>query len=457
LLVEIDRTSELPLHEQLEHSLRELIRGGRLTAGVALPSTRGLSAELGVSRGVVTETYRQLAAEGYLEMRQGATVRVSRALRTAEPRTPPPSLEQSFSYHFDPSTPDLQGFPRERWLRSLRAAWQKAPLAAVGYGDPRGVPELRFALADYLARVRGAHADAETMLICTGFRQGFSMVCRMLREQDVREIAVEDPGWHTHRLIAERAGLKALPISVDEEGLCVGDLDASGASVVVVTPAHQFPTGRVLSSARRSALIEWAQEGERAIVEDDYDSELRYDRVALGALQGLAPERVLHIGSASKRLAPGMRLGWMLAPSWLAWPLISTKAIEDAGSEVAGQLALCDFIERGELDRHMRRMRSRYRLRRETLLGALARHLPEAKAGDGSAGLYELVTLPQDVGESAFVRAAAQRGVGVEGLSQHRFAYSDQSAVIFGYGNLPEPAIEHGVRLLGEALRASRR
>jgi GntR family transcriptional regulator/MocR family aminotransferase len=366
--------------------------------------------------------------------------------------TQPRSLLPSFAYDFHPGLPDLAGFPRERWLRSLRTAWQTAPLAAVGYSDPRGVPQLRTALADYLTRVRGVDADVETMLVCTGFMQGFSMLCRWLREQDVGAIAVEDPGWHTHRLIAEHSGLRTIPIPVDEEGLRVADLAASDASVVVVTPAHQFPTGRVLSSERRAALIEWAQEGERLIVEDDYDSELRHDRAALGALQGLAPERVLHIGSASKRLVPGMRLGWMLTPSWLGWPLISTKAIEDGGSEVIGQLALCDFIERGELDRHIRRMRARYRQRRETLLDALARRLPQARAGDGAAGLYELVTLPETVSEPALLSNAARRGVGIEGLSQHRFADGGPPGVILGYGNLAEPALDHGVQLIADTL-----
>jgi GntR family transcriptional regulator/MocR family aminotransferase len=442
----------LPLHEQLERVLRAQIRRGRLPAGMGLPSTRRLALELKVSRGVVTEAYRQLAAEGYLEMRQGAPVRVGRAVRGVTSPTPPRSLLPSFAYDFHPGLPDLAGFPRERWLRSLRAAWQTAPLAAVGYSDPRGVPQLRTALADYLTRVRGVDADVETMLVCTGFMQGFSMLCRWLREQDVGEIAVEDPGWHTHRLIAEHSGLRTIPIPVDRQGLRVADLAASDVSVVVVTPAHQFPTGCVLSSERRAALIEWAQESERLIVEDDYDSELRHDRAALGALQGLAPERVLHIGSASKRLVPGMRLGWMLIPSWLGWPLISTKAIEDGGSEVIGQLALCDFIERGELDRHIRRMRARYRQRRETLLDALARRLPEARAGDGAAGLYELVTLPETISEPALLSNAARRGVGIEGISQHRFAHGGPPGVILGYGNLAEPALDHGVQLIADTL-----
>jgi GntR family transcriptional regulator/MocR family aminotransferase len=452
LLVEIDRSGELALHEQLERVLRERIRSGTLSSDTQLPSTRALAAELGVSRGVVTEAYGQLAAEGYLTISQGAPVRVARAVRTASPRAPARSLLESFPYHFHPGLPDLAGFPREAWLRSLRTALRESPLAATGYGDPRGVPELREALAGYLGRVRGVEADPEHMLVCTGFMQAFTLVCRALRARGVERIALEDPGWHIHRLIVENAGMEVVPVPLDEQGLRVDDLTRTDAAAVLVTPAHQFPTGVVMGPERRAALIEWAEE-ERLIIEDDYDAEYRYDRVAVGALQGLAPEHVAYIGSASKRLAPGMRLGWMLTPSWLAWELTSAKAIEDGGSEAIGQLALCDFIARGELDRHVRRMRLRYQHRREALLGALARWVPQGVVtSPGAAGLFELVVLPEEIDEPRLLRAAAARGVGMEGLAWHRFRPGGPPGVLLGYGNLSEPAIEHGVRLIGQAL-----
>jgi GntR family transcriptional regulator / MocR family aminotransferase len=452
LLLSIERNDELPLHEQVETAIREGIRAGRLAAGSTLPSSRSLATELGISRGVVTEAYGQLAAEGYLVTRQGAPVRVAKAVRPATPRLPARSLLPSFAFHFHPGLPDLAGFPRDRWLQSLRVAWRRAPIDAVGYPDPRGVPGLRQALADYLGRVRGVVADPEQTVICTGFSQAFSLLCRWLAERGTERIALEDPGWHSHRLIAEQAGLGVVPIAVDADGLRVDALEASGASAVVLTPAHQFPTGSVLSSERRTALIEWAEREERLIVEDDFDAEYRYDRAGVGALQGLAPEHVAYIGSASKRLAPGMRLGWALLPSWLAWELIPMKAIEDAGSEVVGQLALQDFIERGELDRHIRRTRLLYQRRREVLLRALRRRLPEAIAGEGAAGLYESVALPDGVDEAAFVAAAAARGVGVEGLALHSFTPDSAPGLVLGFGCLSEPEIERGVRLLGEAL-----
>jgi GntR family transcriptional regulator / MocR family aminotransferase len=455
MLLEIERGSDLPLHEQVERSIRDDIQAGRLAAGVRLPSSRSLARELGVSRGVVTEAYSQLAAEGYLLTRQGAPVRVARTVRTAPGRPAARSMLPSFPYHFHPGLPDLAGFPRDRWLRSLRVAWRQAPIDAVGYPDPRGVPALREAIADYLGRVRGAAAEPEQMLICTGFTQAFSLLCRWLQGRGVERVALEDPGWHPHRLIVEQAGLEIAPVPVDAGGLRVDALEATGASAVVVTPAHQFPTGAVLSSERRAALIEWAEREERLIVEDDFDAEYSYDRAGVGALQGLAPDRVAYVGSASKRLTPGMRLAWALLPSWLAWPLVQAKAIEDGGSEAIGQLALLDFIRRGELDRHIRRTRLRYQRRREALLGALARHLPEVGVSAAGAGLYELVELPEGFDEASVVAGAARVGVGLDGLSLHRFDPQGPPGLVLGFGCLAEPAIEHGIRLLAKEVRAT--
>ncbi len=449
LLVELDRRADRPLYEQLERTLRDAIRDGRLPAGARLPSSRGLAAELGISRGVVTSAYDQLAAEGYLETRQGASVRVARAVRAQPPRRPTPSLLERFAYDFSPGLPDLAGFPRDRWLRSLRSAWRESALDAVGYGDPRGVPELREALADYLRRVRGTVADPEHVLVCTGFRQGLSLTCRWLRANGIEHVALEDPGWHAHRLIVEEAGMAVTPIPVDAEGIDVEELARTGAEAVVVTPAHQFPTGAVLSARRRAALIEWAERGDRLVIEDDYDAELCHHRVS--ALQGLAPDRVLYIGSASKRLTPGMRLGWMLPPSWLSWALISAKAIEDAGSEIAGQLALAHFIAGGELERHLRRMRLRYSRRRETLLAALARSLPDWRPTTASGGLHLLVALPRHVDEPTLLATAARHGVGIEGLSLHSYTGECAPGLVLGHAYMAEPAIDRGVALLREA------
>jgi GntR family transcriptional regulator/MocR family aminotransferase len=439
----------MPLHEQLERTLRGAVRDGRLPAGTRLPSSRALAGELGISRGVVTAAYDQLVAEGYLETRQGAPVRVARGVRAHPTRPPAPSLVSKFAYDFSPGLPDLAGFPRDRWLRAMRSAWRETQLDAVGYGDPRGVPELRAALADYLGRVQGAAADPEHLLICTGFRQGLSLTCRWLRANGIEHVALEDPGWHAQRLIVEEAGLTVVPVPVDAEGVDVAALDSGPADAVIVTPAHQFPTGVVLSAARRAALIDWAERGDRLIIEDDYDAELCRERV--GAVQGLAPDRVLYIGSASKRMIPGMRLGWMLLPSWLSWPLISAKAIEDAGSEIASQLALADFIARGELERHLRRMRIRYGQRRAALLSALGRELPDWRPSPAGGGLHVTVQLPGQTDEPALLAGAARHGIGLEGLSLHSYTGDRAPGLVLGHAYMAEAAIERGVQLLSTA------
>jgi GntR family transcriptional regulator / MocR family aminotransferase len=449
LLVELDRHAEEPLYEQLEHWLRTAIRDGRLAAGARLPSSRGLGAELGVSRGVVTSVYEQLAAEGYLDTRQGAPVRVAQTVRAQPPRPPAPPLVPKFAYDFNPGLPDLAGFPRDRWLRSVRVAWRETPLDAVGYGDPRGASELRETLADYLGRVRGAAADPEHLIVCTGFRQGLALTCRWLLASGIDRVALEDPGWHAQRLVVEAAGLQVMPVPVDQYGIDVVALERSGADAVIVTPAHQFPTGAVLAAPRRAGLIEWAERGDRLIIEDDYDAELCQERV--GSLQGLAPDRVLYVGSASKRLTPGMRLGWMLPPSWLSWALISAKAIEDAGSEVAGQLALADFIGRGEFERHLRRMRLHYRQRRAKLLATLADELPSWRPTATVDGLYLTAVLPDGLDEPALLAAAARRGVGIEGLSLHSYTGDCPPGVVLGHGHMAEASIERGIELLAAA------
>ncbi len=449
LLVTLNRSDEVPLHAQLERALRDDMRAGRLRAGAPLPSSRSLAVELGISRGVVTTAYEQLVAEGYLESRQGAPVRVAGGVRAQSAPPPAPPLLARLAYDFSPGLPDVAGFPRDRWLRSVRFAWHDAPLDAIGYGDPRGAPELREALADYLGRVRGVVADAEQLVVCTGFRQGLALTCRWLRGQGIERIALEDPGWHPQRLIAEEAGLEVTPIPVDGDGIDVAALARSDADAVVVTAAHQFPTGAVMSPPRRAALIDWAERGDRLIIEDDYDSELCRERV--GALQGLAPDRVLYIGSASKRLAPGMRLGWMTPPSWLSWSLISAKAIEDAGSETSGQLALADFIARGELERHLRRMRRRYAQRHSTLVTALTRELPQWRPRRFAGGLHGLLELPAGTDEAGLLTAAARHGVAIEGLSLHSYTGECGPGLVLGHARMADAALDRGVALLRHA------
>jgi GntR family transcriptional regulator/MocR family aminotransferase len=439
LLLELERGAAT-LHEQLERGLREQVRSGRLAPGTRLPSSRALAAQLGISRGVVLEAYAQLTAEGYLTSSQGAPTRVAPvpALERERPPVAATTLGARARYDFDPGTPDLISFPRAEWLRSLRTAARDARFDTFGYGDPRGMPGLRNTLMDYLARVRGAAPEPEHTIVCGGFAQGFAVVCQALRMRGVAQIAVEEPGWTQHQLIAEAAGLEPVPVSVDEQGLVVDELIESGCEVVVVTPAHQFPSGVVLSPERRTALLEWAEDEDTLIIEDDYDSELRYDRDAVGALQGVAPERIVQIGSTSKRLAPALRLGWVLAPSWLSGALTYTKALADGGTPALSQLALAEFIGRGDLERHLRRMRLRYRARRAALMNALARELPSARAGGIPAGLFVPVHLP----------GVDERTLAAAGVAAPLFA---PGWLALGFANLSERAIADGLRALAAA------
>jgi GntR family transcriptional regulator/MocR family aminotransferase len=405
-----------------------------------------------VSRGVVIEAYAQLSAEGYLAATQGAPTKVAATASTERPPVPATSLEPQFDYDFRPGVPDLIQFPRAGWLRSLRTATRAARFDELGPGDPRGLPSLRNELMSYLGRVRGTAAEPEHTVICSGFTQGLAILCRVLRDRGVERIAVEDPGFARHRLIAERARLEPVPVPVDAYGIDVQKLGATRCEAVIVTPAHQFPTGVVLASERRAALLEWAEDDDALVVEDDYDSELRLDRVPVGALQGLAPERVCHIGSISQRLAPGLGLGWILSPSWLTGALTFEKALADGGAPALEQLAFADFLARGELDRHLRRMRLTYRVRREALLNGLARLLPLARACGVAAGLFVLVMLPPGFDEDTVLSRAASHGVGVEGLRTHRRNPEGDAGLVLGYGNANERAIADGVRLLTDAI-----
>jgi GntR family transcriptional regulator / MocR family aminotransferase len=458
LLLPLDRDAPEPLHRQLERELREAVRTGRLAAGSVLPSTRGLAAQLGVSRGIVVEAYEQLSAEGYLATRPGGLTTVARGGRTAAPRSLPAEL-QHFEYDFRPGRPDLDLFPREMWLRSIRRALEVMPSSRLGYLDGRGMPELRHALADYLNRVRGTAADAEDIVICAGFAQGLKLVGGVLRDAGARRIGIEDPTQPETREDLRALGLRVVELPVDELGLRVDALDAARLDAVVVTAAHQYPTGGVLPPDRRAALLAWAERRRAVIVEDDYDAEYRYDREPVGALQGLAPDRVVYAGSASKILAPGLRLGWFLVPSSFADAVAAAKRAADLGSPAIDQLAFADFLARGELDRHLRRLRPIYRARRDRLLDALARHLPELRPVGASAGLHVLAWLPDGLDEAAVVDAAATAGIRLQGVGPRRGA-SDRGrpgGLTFGYGVIAEGAIEPAVIRLAEVFERVRR
>jgi GntR family transcriptional regulator/MocR family aminotransferase len=446
----LDRASAEPLHRQLERGLREAVRDGRLAATSPLPSSRVLAGQLGLSRGIVVEAYEQLVAEGYLASRPGGATRVARAAAAAAPPrslpTPP-----TFDHDFRPGRPDVTEFPRAAWLRSLRRVLADAPSDRLSYLGGRGVPELAVALGTYLNRVRGTAADPADIVACTGFAQGLSLTVRALRERGARLVAVEDPSDPEYRATIRDGGLDWVGIPVDRAGLVVEQLAATRADAVIVTAAHQYPTGGVLPPERRAALVAWATRRGGTIIEDDYDAEFRYDREPIGAIQGLAPDRVVYAGSASKVLAPGLRLGWLVAPPALVEAIVAAKQALDMGSAALDQLAFADVLARGELDHHLRRMRPIYRGRRDELLASLARHLPDLEPVGASAGLHLLAWLPPDLVEAAVLAAAANAGIGLAGVTTRRIA-PGPGGLIFGYGGIAEGAIDAGIRRLAEVI-----
>jgi GntR family transcriptional regulator/MocR family aminotransferase len=455
LHVVLRRADGLSLREQLEAQLREGVRGGRLLPGTALPPSRALARELGVSRGVVVEAYAQLVAEGFLVARRGAGTSVAACVPgAAAAPAPRAAVTAAPAYDLRTGRPDLAAFPRAAWQAATARALRTAPDAALGYGDPRGAPALRAALAAHLGRARGVVADPgrTEIVVTSGVTQGIGLVWRALRDRGVRRVAVEDPGWRTQRLSVEDAGLEAVPVAVDEGGIDVAAVRACGAEAVAVTPAHQFPTGVVLAPERRAALVAWAAETGGVIVEDDYDAEYRYDREPVGALQGLAPEHVVYAGSASKTLAPGLRLGWLVLPAALAAEVAERRDRDDHGGPVLGELALAELLDRGVVDRHLRRTRRRYRARRDALLGALARELPGVRAGGVAAGLHLVAWLPDDVDEAGLAAAAGARGVAVHALHADCTTVAPRpGALLLGYALLAEPALERAVALLASA------
>nr|WP_253875510.1 PLP-dependent aminotransferase family protein [Mycobacterium asiaticum] len=439
----------------LESALRQAIREGRLAAGESLPSSRSLATEFGLARGTVVEVYAQLAAEGYLRTRPGGATTVAPGLQLPAPVSPEREPSRIIA-DFRLGRPDLSMFPRAEWLRALRRALHLTAHAELGPGDPRGSLRLRTVLANYLGRVRGVLTTPEQLVICGGFTQGLRLTCDALAAHGARTIALEDPCLPDHRAVAVASGLAVVPLPVDDSGARPQGLTGSVAGAVL-TPAHQAPLGATLDAWRRTEFIRIAAAGGGYLVEDDYDGEFRYDRHPVGALQGLAPECVIYAGSASKSLAPGLRLGWLAVPADLVDAVVEAKRRADRGTDVLAQLALAELIESGGLDRHVRRMRRRYRDRRDALVETLDRYAPTASVHGIAAGLHAVVSLPDDAVETEVVARAQQQGIALTGLGRFWHGAGPHTAgIVVGYGTPFQheyaAALEHLGRLLKVAL-----
>jgi GntR family transcriptional regulator/MocR family aminotransferase len=421
----------------LTSALRDAVADGRLPVDARLPATRALAAQLGVSRGVVVEAYQRLADEGLVAGRRGGGTTVL-ARSEAPPRSVTAPVNRQPEFDLSPGIPDLSAFPRQAWLRAEKAALGDLSPAELGYGDPRGTPALREALSVWLARTRGVRADPGDLIVVNGVAQGLSLLTAALRERGTTALAFEDPGSRGTREQIVRWGLTTVPVPVDEHGLDVDALAVTGLDAVVVTPAHQFPTGVVLSAPRRRALAVWARATGGLIVEDDYDAEHRYDRAPVAAVHGLAPDHVAYVGSVSKTLAPALRLGWLLAPPRLRADVLERKRWSDITSPAFGQLALAHMITSGGFDKHLRLVRARQRARRDALLDALRRHLPTARVQGIAAGLHLLVTLPDVDDDVVLAKRARAADVRVHPLSRHRLGDGPAGLVIGYAANTPD-------------------
>jgi GntR family transcriptional regulator/MocR family aminotransferase len=439
----------------LEAALREAVQTGRLAPGTRLPSSRTLAADLGIARNTVAEVYAQLGAEGWLTARQGSGTRVaSTAVVSPGPAAGirPPLGARAARHDLRPGSPDLSAFPRAGWLSAARKALSGAPSRALGYSDPRGRPELRTVLAAYLGRTRGVRVAPDRIVVCAGFTQGLALLCQVLPDVGVTKIAVEDYGQpHTAEALAA-SGLTPVMLGVDDGGAVLDK--AHGAQAMLLTPAHQFPLGSVLSPRRRADAARWAAGSGGLIIEDDYDGEFRYDRQPVGALQALAPEHVIYAGTVSKTLAPGLRLGWLVLPARLTEAVASAKARSDAHTSSFEQLTLAEFITSGAYDRHVRRVRLAYRHRRDRLVAALAAHAPGVRVTGIAAGLHAVAELGPGQREEQVIARAAARGVALEGLGGYALReHTRGPALVIGYATPPEHGYTTALARLVAAIR----
>ncbi|MFI9047786.1 PLP-dependent aminotransferase family protein [Streptomyces sp. NPDC053427] len=462
----LDLTGPGGVRAALLRALRDAVRSGRLVPGTRLPSSRSLAADLGIARNTVADAYAELVAEGWLSARQGSGTRVAERVPARDapgpaPRTTDPARPAGRPrFDLGPGRPDVSSFPRAAWLAAARRALTAAPSEAFGYGTAAGRPELRTVLADYLARARGVRVDPDRIVVCAGFMQGLGLLVRALEagRGGAGRVAVESYGLSLHRDVITRAGLGTVPLLVDEHGARTQELpapdDTGDLRAALLTPAHQFPTGVPLHPDRRAAAVNWARSTGGYILEDDYDGEFRYDRQPVGALQGLDPDHVVYLGTASKSLAPALRLAWMVLPDRLVDPVLALKRTGEWQSGSLEQLTLAEFLASGAYDRHLRGMRLRYRRRRDQLVAALAERAPHVHVSGIAAGLHAVLELPPGT-EQSIVQAARWQGLALEGLSFFRdpsAADAPRDGLVVAYGTPPDHAFTGALEALVSVL-----
>ncbi len=428
----------------VETELRRAIRDGRLATGTRLPSSRDLAEQLDVARGTVTAAYAQLVGEGYLSAKRGSGTTVTAAGGLPPDSGPPLDPVSHWRYDLHPRVPALSAFPRAEWVAAYRAGLAGLSDEELGYPPAAGHPALLAELSDYLGRVRAVVSEPDAVVFTNGSAQGLALFARTLLEEGHTSIAVERPGQPGVLDMLRSYGLSVVTVPVDDRGIRVDLLAATGSRAVHVTAAHQFPLGVVLHPSRRHELIAWARAVDGLVLEDDYDAEHRYDRPAVGAVQALDPNRVVYQGSTSKVLVPGLRIGWMVVPEPLRERVVRRKRYEDRGSDVLHQAAFAHLLRTGGYDRHLRRTRALYRKRRDALLGALAADLPTWEPVGVAAGLHVVVRLPPGTDDLAVQERAAHRGVNAPALAR----YSETPmwpGLVLGYASLSPDRLREAV------------
>ncbi|MFF2192396.1 PLP-dependent aminotransferase family protein [Streptomyces sp. NPDC058157] len=455
----VNRESRLPLAVQVRNSVRELVENGTLWPGTRIPSSRQLALDIGVSRSVVVEAYEQLSAEGYLETRRGSGTTISArgqsdegAVSTLAP--PDPELALKARWDLRTGTSNVMDFPRQEWIRCVTAVVNDAGRQELGYSAPAGVPLTRRVLVGYLGRVRGVRSRPQDLMVTAGFAQGLALTCKVLLDRGHTTLGVEDPGHPGEREFITSSGLRPVGIPVDEDGLRVDLLEESDVRAVLVTPANQFPTGARLGQERRERLIAWAHKVDGYIVEDDFDSAFVHPGDQLPALQSLAPDRVVYAGSASKTLAPALRLGWLAAPSELMASIEHVRAGWDIGCSGLEQLAFTRFIDTGALDRHQRKLRAEFHRRRQVIRRQTEACLPGARLTGIDGGLQAYLQLPPHLDEPALVRAARDQSVLVRGSRFYTLTDASRPpALVISYATVDCAGLAKSLQVIGSAYR----
>jgi GntR family transcriptional regulator/MocR family aminotransferase len=484
MAINLDKNRQLPLHQQLYQELRHSILNGRLNAGQRIPSTRTLAKSLGVSRATVTLSYEQLISEGYLQAMMGSGTSVSTQLpddllqapsvttvrKTAATTTehlklssygrsllqlarPPEEPEPLFNFRY--CRPAVDQFPVAEWRRLLLRHCRPGQHDLLDYAEnAQGYAPLRQSIARYLARARAVNCDPDQIVIVNGSQQALQLCAQILINRG-DSVAVEDPGYLGARQAFVTHGARLRPVAVDENGIRVTALPRKQTRLLYVTPSHQFPTGAVLSLPRRLELLAWAERSGAFIVEDDYDSEFRYDARPIPSLQGLAQhENVLYVGTFSKVLFPSLRIGYIVVPAALVDVFERAKWLMDRHTPTLDQRALADFIDEGHLERHLRRMRRLYDRRRQKLAAALHAHFGEGVTILGkNSGMHLMIRLRTSWSSNEVIERAASAGVGLLNARMYYLRAAPDDEFVLGYAAVSERRIQEGVRRLAGALK----